>query len=259
MTKFIPTFLLKGLDPISLLKQYKEGYFNREISGRDKIRIIKHDDNIKNNSYRNNNNKDPIYSVKDKHNCDIIIARSGYETVSLFTKEGGKLHEGGRCDFCKRDFNWTCIGYPVDYKELPVLINGDNNVPVYKILYTFWMDGEFCSFECALAYIRTLLSRPVKYADNNVKDIEALLHILYKLMYPKATVLRPAQDFRLLKSNNGSLTKEQWEDPHHVYNKTDRIMLIPVTIDYVQQYFSNPIISIDFSKEPSIYQSTPTS
>lgn len=154
---------------------------------------------------------------------------------------------GGRCDFCKKDYPHTTMGYPVGYQELTVLTNDDPNPrnAHYRILYAFWVEGEFCSFECTLGYIKIILSRPSDYRDTTIRDSEKLLKILYKLMYPTAQPLRPAQDLRL----RGSLTDEEWKDPRHVYVRTDRILMIPAKVEYVQQNFLNPVISIDYNRE----------
>jgi hypothetical protein len=132
------------------------------------------------------------------------------------------------------------LGYPIGYQEQLILPNNLEDGPArYRIMYVFWVEERFCSFECALGYIRLILARPADFRDPTLKESERLLKVLFSLTYPEnATPLRPAQDPRLLQSNGGSLTKEQWQDARHVYIRTDRVLLIPAKVEYLQQNFS---------------------
>jgi hypothetical protein len=248
-TRVTPTFLLKGLDPNRLLADYQAGFFTRQPTIKSKITIAQNT-TILAPTYGTTNHS-PIFCVKDRNNCSIIIATTGHSDFEVFTRTGGQLPIGGRCEHCKEDFTEVSVGYPVAYQENMVLTNDDPNPKNahYRILYVFWVEGKFCSFECALGYIRIILSHQSDYRDTTIRDSERLLKLLYKLMYPTAGVLRPAQDPRLLRVNGGSLTKEQWQDNRHVYIRSDRILMIPAKVEYVQQNFLNPVMSIDYTRD----------
>jgi len=248
-TRINPTFLLKGLDPNKLFADYQSGFFSRPVSLKQKIKIAPNTA-ILAPTY-GTTNYSPVFCVKDRNNCSIVIATTGHSDFEVFTRTGGELPTGGRCDHCKDDFTETVVGYPVGYQELTVLTNdhNDSKQARYRILYVFWVEGKFCSFECALGYVRLILSRPADYRDTTLRDSERMLKTLYKFQYPTAGPLRPAQDPRLLKINGGSLTKEEWRDVRHVYLRTDRILMIPAKVEYVQQNFLNPVMSIDYPRE----------
>jgi len=250
-TRIVPTFLLKGLDPNRLFADYQSGVFARQPVHKSKI-TISQNTTILAPSY-GTTNQSPIFCIKDRNNCSVVIATTGHTNFEVFTSTGGNLPTGGRCDFCKEDFTETAIGYPVGYQETLILTNDDPNPKNshYRIIYTFWVEGEFCSFECALGYIRILLSHPSDYRDTTIRDSERLLKLLYKFMYPTAGILRPAQDPKLLRSNKGSLTKEEWKDNRHIYIRTDRILMIPAKIEYLQQNFLNPVMAIDHIRDMS--------
>ena len=74
-------------------------------------------------------------------------------------------------------------------------------------------------------------------------------------MYPTAAILRPAQDPRLLRLNRGSLTKEEWQDQRHIYIRTDRILMIPAKVEYIQQNFLNPVMAIDYRDTTAVVSS----
>ena len=226
------TFLLKGIDPNKLLNDYKSG----------KFLIVP--ENIKKFPLAQNNNlmiptygtsdSDPIFSIKDKNNNTVVIATTNHDNYELFMNNDGESPSmGGRCDFCKRDFDTQNVGYPVAHEEYTLLINDD--VPYYKIHYVFWVHGETCSLECSLSEIREQQCRNSKYRKNLTKNSEYMLRKLFKLMHPNSETLRPAQYPKLLKINKGSLTKEQWENPKFLYKSTDRILMLPIKIEYLQK------------------------
>lgn len=255
-TRVTPTFLLKGLDPNKLLSDYQTGFFSRPVSTKQKIKIAQNTA-ILAPTY-GTTNYSPIYCVKDRNNCSIVIATTGHSDFEVFTRTGGGLPVGGRCEHCKEDFTETAMGYPVGYQELTVLTNDDQDPKKarYRILYTFWVEGKFCTFECALGCLRPILSQSSDYRDTTLRDSERMLKMLYKFMYPTAGPLRPAQDPRLLRINGGSLTKEEWQDSRHVYTRTDRILMIPAKVEYVQQNFLNPVMAIDYREMTTVIAST---
>jgi hypothetical protein len=245
MTLETPSFLLKGIDPIILIAEYNDGFFSRLETTKTKLKLSNNNNTILAPKY-GNTCEYPIFSIKDKNNCNIIIATTGHSDYEVFTKNGGELPMGGRCEHCKEDFTHLSVGYPIAYREILALTN-DSDDPknaVYRNLYIFWTEGKFCSFECALGYIKLILGKPWEFRDNNVIDSEKLLKLLYKFTYPKNDVLRPAQDPRLLKINGGSLTKEEWKSKQHVYFRTDRVFTFPAKVEYIQQNFINNVTLI---------------
>lgn len=250
-TQIVPTFLLKGLDHRRLVVDYRAGFFTRAIAPKSKIKIASPQEMLA-PTYGTSNTA-PIFCVKDKNNGSVVIATTGHHNFEVFTANNGVLPTGGRCEHCKCDFDTTAVGYPIGYQETLVLTNDtpDPSQARYRILYSFWVEGQFCSFECALGYVRNILSRPSEYRDTTIRDSERLLKLLYKLTYPEAGILRPAQDPRLLQFNGGPLTREEWNHQHHVYIRTDRVLMIPAKVEYIQQFFINQVVTIDTSRDPT--------
>lgn len=250
-TRVTPTFLLKGLDPNRLLAEYQAGFFSRSITAKTKITIAQNTA-ILAPTY-GTTNQSPVFCVKDRNNCSVIVATTGHTDYEVFTRTGGDLPVGGRCDRCKEDFTHTAMGYPIGYQEQTILTNDSGNPRSahYRVLYIFWVEGTFCSFECALGYVRAILSRPADYRDTTLRDSEKMLRHLYKLTHPNAGPLRYSQEPGLLRANRGSLTKEEWQDNRHVYIRTDRVLMIPAKVEYIQQNFINPAVTIDFVRDMS--------
>jgi len=250
-----PTFLLKGLDPNKLLTDYQSGFFIRPPKISSKIVIAK-STAILPPTYGTSNH-DPIYCVKDKNNCRVVIATTGHANFEVFTRTGGQLPIGGRCDYCKEDFTQVAIGYPIGYQEQTILTNDSGDESRYRIIYNFWTEGELCSFECALTEVRRMLSKSSEYRDTTIRDSERMLRMLYKFMHPNGGVRRPAQDYKLLRSrlNTCSLMKEEWKDPKHLYVRTDRVLMIPAKVEYIQQNFLNQATTIEYPRDMTIMSS----
>ncbi len=248
-TKINPTFLLKGLDINKVIADYQSGVFSRPISSKSKI-VISNNTTILAPVY-GTTNQAPIYSIKDRNNCSVVIATTGHVDYELYTLNGGQMPDGGRCDCCKKDFEHKVIGYPLSYQEATILTNSDLGVPVYRTIYKFWMDGCCCSFECAYWEVEKMLEKSSNYRDNTIRDSSRMLQMLYKLMHPDGPPLRMAQNPRLLNvhGNRGSLTRQQWEDKKHIYVRTDRIFLMPAKVEYIQQHFQHSIISLDQTRD----------
>ena len=248
-TRITPTFLLKGVDPAKLLADYQAGFFSRQCTNKSKIFIAQNSAILA--PVYGTTHESKIFSIRDKNNSSVILTTTGHSDCEVFTYSGGCLPTGGRCEHCKYDFTEIAVGYPVAYQELTALTNetDDPKNAKYRILYTFWVEGKFCTFECALGYIKLMLGRPANYRDSTINDSERLLKLLYSLTYPNSPPLRPAQDPRLLQINGGSLTKEEWNNKKHIYIRTDRVHMIPAKVQYIQQDFKVPITTIDYTQE----------
>lgn len=251
--RIVPTFLLKGVDVKKIFDDYHSGYYSHPTGPKAKIALAQNAVVLA--PTYGTSNHDPIFCVKDRNNCDVVVATSGHEGFKVFTTSGGDLPAGGRCDYCKQDFEHTAVGYPVGYQELTVLTSPDETVEngVYRVLYVFWVTGRFCTFECALGHVNTYTEKSKKPM---LKDSGGMLKMLYHLTYPNSGALRPAQDPSLLISNGGSMSKSEWENPRHIYNRTDRVLMIPAKIEYLRQNFAHPAIAINTLQSPTLVIST---
>lgn len=233
-SKQIPRFLLKGVDVNAVIFQYFAGEFVERKNPTEKITVTENFPLLA-PAYGNDNTA-PIFSVPDRNNARVIIATSGHSEFDVFMKTGGQLPVGGRCRFCQDEFTTAAVGYPLAYNEENILVSAPNERPRYRIHYVFWVESRFCSFECALGYVMMLLSRPAIYRDTSLRDSASMLRMLYKLTYPTAGPLRPAQNPDLL----NAMTREEWNDRRHVFVRTDRVVIIPAKAEYMCQKFLDP-------------------
>jgi hypothetical protein len=148
------------------------------------------------------------------------------------------MDSSGTCDYCGCSFESGSVGYPLGYSEDQILV-GEGGDARYVTLYTFWVEGSFCSYEDALGYVRHKLSRPAIYRDTSLRDTEMILKQMYRLAYPDAGPLQAANDDRLLQRKGGSLSDEEWRRTHHTYRRTDRVVMIPAKVEYIRQTYKD--------------------
>ena len=235
--KQIPTFLLKKINPSEILKKYQDGHYFRPIPQKRKFSLSTNCMTLAPVYSRDEN--DPIFALKTKNNNTAIFATSNSKNYEVLHTDKENIKDGGRCDYCKVDFNHEAIGYPITYEEKQLLMGLENEIPRYKIFYIFWTEGCNCSFECCLAHLLSKTNVSVCTQDALTADSCELLHLLYRLTYPYSKKLVPAQDFRLLKSNGGPLSEKEWKDNKHQYIRTTRVVTLPCKVTYLMKSLTN--------------------
>jgi hypothetical protein len=178
---------LPSIDPEEISKLLNKGFFNRPIPIKSKLTISS--DSKFNKTY-SSDSKELVFTT---HN--LIMATVGNK------KDSNNLN---RCDACKCDFETSPFGIPISYHRENIL----NEKNVNRIHHFFLINNmdEFCSLECAYYYMN----------KNSIKT--ELLIILHKLMFPDSIEpLLPINDPRLLQSNGGSLTFEEWKNKKYSY------------------------------------------
>lgn len=217
-----PTFLLKGISHTEILKKYKRGVFNKQVKN-----IVQGESSYIENIY-NNNEENGIFTIKDKNNESITIATSGHKNYIVYNSSGGNLAVGGTCEQCGEKYTCTSVGYPVAYKEITVLTQ-KNGINMNDTLYIFWVEEDFCCFECCAGY----LQRGISMHGNDFCPSESAryLRMWYKLVYPNEGELRPFPHRKLLEKNGGSVSTTDWKK--HKYQKTVRVCVCPIRTEYI--------------------------
>jgi hypothetical protein len=234
-TSVTPTFLLKGIDPNTVYKDYLAGKFSEPHSNRGKIKIVS---NMKVLAPKfGESNAAPVYLLKDKHNCRVVVATSNHNNYDIFVKEGSSsfsnipMNQTRHCKVCNKEFSGRGAGNIIGFQEMVLLEDGK-----YRLHYFFWTEEEiFHGMECLARYILDRNATSVSQRDAFVSESLRALRLLHKLMYPNAKApLKPCNDPSLLIANGGSLTWEEWENENHVYTKTDRVVLIPAKVEFIR-------------------------
>lgn len=115
-----------------------------------------------------------------------------------------------KCWWCKHNFDPPAVGLPEEYEEK--LNEG-----------TFKIDGNFCSFDCAMAYNMNDLN------DNNCWKRNALLHYLYYKTYGTKVKIIQAPHWKTLNVFGGNLTIDEFRD-EFIMNTSEFTFLHPPLI-----------------------------
>lgn len=166
-----------------------------------------------------NHNK-PIFTsvgTGKKNTSDIFATTNSVKYEILH--DTGKLPPGGRCWYCRTDFEQAAIGIPFHVETFY-----DNG----QLVSGFHVDGIFHDFRCALKYLRQY-----RYYEGD-QECEMYLFNMFRLMYPDAPPLTEANDFRLLAVNGGPLSWEKWSDSNFIYIETPRLIMLPFKRTFYQ-------------------------
>lgn len=185
MVEIIPNIFIKNINLQQLATEFLSGYYNSSS-----IRIKQKYKNIElvDNNY--GNSLDDKKAYLNINNQKTQIATDNVNIYSSFIKNGNPITKGGICHWCRCNFDDYGLGVPIK------IVNKNN----------YLVEGNYCCFECVYAGI--LLERHIKPLW---RDSELLLKIIFKKIYPDQELI-PSKDWRLLVTNGGSLTKEQFFD-----------------------------------------------
>lgn len=218
MSTFNPSFLLRGVDPDEILQRYLQGGYRTIPQIGEKIHLTKGTSLIKEKITRNED--DALYFISSRSCSDnVICARSGHTDVRNYLRTGS-TEICGPCEKCGRD---SCMGYPIAYKSVPALIK-ENGVDVHRNIHCFWTEGRSCCFEHSLELVR---QKPCLSSD-----CVQLVHLLYRLTYPRAPPLKESLDPLLLQKYGGPLSEEDWTRQTYKLTRTSHVILIPAQVEY---------------------------
>ena len=172
------------------------------------------------------NSKD--YSINEKENR---ILKTKIEELNEKLKKYEKVNKPcvipiynntSKCWWCRYSYNNTSVELPEHYF---------NNM--------FYGIGNFCSYNCAMAY-------NIDINDENVSKRNSLLHLLYKQTYKEDIVIKPASSWKILKDNGGSINIEEFHE-NFISNKTNYLYIRPPfvsRISYVEKIPINETIEV---------------
>ena len=242
ITAITPTFLLKGIDPINVLSEYIGGKYNNTKTTNSKPNIGKSVTPISVVPKYGTSSEDQIYIFKDKSNINQTVVTTNHEAYTrvkayyngdglqksqiIGTDEGPEIAK--ECVWCRSEIKTEALGIPISIEIL-------QDRETHEKAYVFHIDGndDYCCFECCFSGFKRLNPASVIFRDPLYMDSEQMLKFMYSCVYPKGAPLREAQDYRLLKRNNGPLTEKEFFSETHSYVRTPNIILLPAKIEYL--------------------------
>lgn len=213
-----PTFVLRRLDPESVIQKYRSGFFSKLTTFPPKL-SLRETTVIQAKNVINHQGQGPLdesYIFRDKSNTVQNVVTTNH---ALFRE----MPPPYQCLNCGHQFEHDPIGVPLRMKET----SNDN-----EKITQYISDGCHCTFECALSTIRRYYPTSRRYRDPLYMDSEQMLRHMFSILYPNEK-LQVAQDTRLLKPN-GPLSYETWSHKKHSYYRTTSIVLHPSKIQYLR-------------------------
>lgn len=199
-----PTFLLKGVNPGAVLKNYLSGFYS-DYQIKSKVKVQSNAVRIL--DIQKESTLSSLFAIRDQNSSLRVFSVPSVEMI--------KGKKGGRCDNCHLDFFHDAFGIPVRHDEL--IVSGER-------IMVFSIDGVLCDFECCYAVLKNEMSKCYRYQDLLWSRSEQLLKFLFWLLYPKDTLVA-AQDWRLLKVNNGYMEPEEYKATSHRFYRTGGLIV----------------------------------
>ncbi len=212
----VPTFLLKGIDPMEILKSYINGeYLDQMIPG---IKAEVSDNSIIADRAVGNTPESETYEYIDQTNTRRRVITTNHKNYAI-VRDGGVIPLGGICMWCRRKFDHESIGVPVKMEKLP------NGIIVYHVVYTI------CSYECNYSMVKLKTQCPMIIRDALLMDSESMLLTMFHSAYPGKR-LGESADWTLLECNGGPIPEREYFSEKHTYKKTPNLILLPSKFEF---------------------------
>lgn len=212
----VESFSLIGVDPVSVAEKYRNGSFKASNFPRIKVDIEDRKSVLKTSI--DTSTFSDVYCYKDKSGNDVFIATSNCQQFRAHnTKQNsGDDFCGGRCFYCLRDFKTRPLG-------IVSQITYDHGTKHYHT------EKIFDTFGCVFTYIRKM-----SWGDAIKDDFIMKTSQMFNDMYPGEPIPY-ANDMELLKSNQGSLSDEEWENKAHRYVQMTGRIVSPFKNMYIRE------------------------
>ncbi len=216
-----PTFLLRGIDPSSILQAYLQGkYEDKPIPG-SKVEAVANV--IAADSVVGENSESEIYEYIDRTNTQRRIITSNHKKYAIVRDSNqfqSDIPPGGICQWCRRVFNHEPVGIPVRMEYL-----SKENISIYHV------EGVFCVYEELLMMIKLKTHCPMILQESLFKDSETMLRTMFDTVYP-GEYLGDCSDWTLLECNGGPISEKDFFSKLHVYRRSPNIILQPLKVEY---------------------------
>lgn len=236
--KITETLMLRRIDPIIMLTKYLNGDFRTVTVPTHKVSVSSAFINLGQRIGTDSSSR--IYRFSDKSNLGQIIVTTNHDQYQHFkdtakdsnsTKDGTKdtTKDGTKpislCPWCRREILDEGVIIPIAME-------------VDKLTGKIYFYGEEVahSFGCGLSTLKYLHSCHHNYKDPLYMDADQMLHLLYYKMHPDkiGTRITEAKHWKLLESNQGPLSEDEYDSDQLGYRAMPNIVMCPIKRQYVK-------------------------
>ena len=226
--RIVPSLTLRGVDHNEVYAMYMRGDFSTRSSSSVKAEDTKLVEK-KITPLQKVYGADvscSTYSFVDLKSNRFIYHMTG-TTVFEFVKTNGVLPTEGKCVWCRRSFKHTILGTPISTVQDKITIYIGMSPVLMNIFVCHFIDSA-CGDRCSYAW--------ASYDPECIRcnSSEQVL-MIRSMMHPDAPPLVMAPDWRLLDSNGGSLTAEEFDGERCIYVKTPNVVMLPMKVPYLKR------------------------
>ncbi len=225
-------FLLRGLDPFLVLKNYQEGHFRKSDLTPVNIKL---ESVLSREIEKGVTCYDQIYTFEGTSNNHCIVTIGHKEFKPKLDLDRGHFSSISSqstppkqklCLWCRRTYSHLSTGVP---------INMDYNSKTGKHIYH--CIGNYCGFRCAYAMIIDRNNKPTHNQDPKFSTSEQLLLSFFSELYPNKE-LKSAPDWILLDINGGPIPEKLFDSEHYTFYGSPNVIIYPSKISYERIIFS---------------------
>lgn len=200
---------LRGIDPIALIKQYAEGHCSNLKIPTEKVTFSSNAGGSQLIMPGNDPKSDDIFYISSSFHGSETFATTNCETFKTFALNGKEIR-GGTCRWHRAKYSTARFGRvrEIFYEKGKVL---------------FQIEGDSCSFECALAECELLKYYPA-FSAKYTKIVENIIE-LHEIIFP-GKKLYPAPFYDLFTTCDGPIDPENV--PFTTFVPTDDIIAMPI-------------------------------
>ncbi len=220
VTGYTPTFLLRGVDPITVFQRYLAGEFHSVTEPPSKITFVKGVSAI--NPDRGDDASSETYTYRDKTNTRQTIVTTNH--AAFVSTQGGVRYKPNKCIWCRRSLE----NIPTDPVGIPVQM--DRDTVTGRLV--FHEDQPYhCRPECMLANLRRRQANRI-YRETMYIDAESLANLRHQKITGTTECIKEAKDWLLYHENGGPLDDEEYFKNSTYYHRSSNIICIPAKVEY---------------------------
>ena len=229
--KITETLMLRRINPVDILRQYLSGDFRNTTIPKNKVKFSSSFINL--NQRIGTDQTSEMYRFSDKTNSGQVVVTTNHGNYQ-YAKDKNENKDAKKpvvyCLWSKRKIKGESIGIPI--------VMETNRYTNDVVFYT---EDTYYNFACAFAGLKRLYSCHHMYKDPRYMDAEQLLHCMYYRMYPNkvGTRIKEAKDWRLLNTNGGPLSSEEYDSEEVEYVEVPGMVLLPVKRQYIRLTLPN--------------------
>ena len=216
----IPSFLLRGINPLDVLDKYYKG--NYASLTRKKLKTAIKISTISFVPVNSESTDEAFYTFKDKNGYNQLIVFSNQREYQAFIKGETITH---RCNMCFKEFTYEPERIPLHFEERYLQIPDSKDQTRVKVNLV-WGEGTFCCPDECFTAIRRNSDLRYRYRDPLMSNSEIIYRNICAERFPNHKLKEV--DLRYMSVLGGSIE----DKPKDSYKRLNSFVVVPVKVPY---------------------------